>query len=306
MAGTGIATTAADPVNGDCLTTPVLSQGIFEVWPALNTVAPVVFDSPHSGTDYPDSFDFVCPFDVLRRAEDTHVHALFADAPTLGAPLLRALFPRSFLDVNRAVDDLDPDLLAGPWPEPLNPSIKSRYGMGLIRRLCQTDMPVYGRRLTVQEVEGRIARYYHPYHQRLQGLADAAHRRFGTVVHINCHSMPAFGTGLSVDTGRPRADIVLGDRDGTTCHPDLTRLCRAVMEAKGYSVAINDPFKGVELVRRHGHPSVGRHSLQVEINRRLYMNESTMERLSRFDRVREDVRALCVEIVGFGRALAAV
>ena len=96
---------------------------------------------------------------------------------------------------------------------------------------------------------------------------DAAHEHFGGVWHINCHSMPAVGDALADDPGRERADFVLGDRDGTTCEPALTQRVAETVRAMGYSVAINDPYKGVEIVRRHGRPDEHRHSLQIEIKR---------------------------------------
>jgi N-formylglutamate amidohydrolase len=239
-------------------------------------LAPVVLDSPHSGNLYPADFDFICALDGLRRAEDAHVEDLFGEAPQLGAALLAALFPRSYIDVNRAIDDIDGQLLAAPWPGPVRESERARVGMGLVRRVCRPGVPIYDRRLRVAEIRHRIDAYYRPYHAALSDMLSAAYRQFGAVWHLNCHSMPSTAASLASRLGWQRSDIVLGDRDGTTCAPEFLAVVREAFESLGYTVATNDPYKGVELVRRHGRPEQGLHSLQIEINRRLYMDEETL------------------------------
>lgn len=256
---------------------------------------PVVFDSPHSGTRYPAHFNFTCPLALLRQTEDTYVDELFADVTDHGATLLCALFPRSFVDVNRAPDDIDPDLLDGPWPGPLSPTEKSAMGMGLVRSLCRPGLPMYDGKLSVADVMDRIERYWRPYHEQLAQRLDTLHARFGTVWHINCHSMPS----LSVTTADGRgggADFVLGDRDGTSCDPGLTRFVADFLGAMDYRVRINDPYKGVELVRRYAQPSRGRHSLQIEVDRRLYMDEETLEKHPGFDRLSRDLGRLAAAL----------
>jgi len=253
---------------------------------------PVLFDSPHSGTRYPPEFRFACPFGLLRQAEDTFVDELFAAAPASGATLLMALFPRSFIDANRADDDIDPLLLDAPWPGPADPSDKSALGMGLVRRLARQGVPIYDRRLAPAEIADRIERYHRPYHAQMADILDALHGRFGVVWHVNCHSMPSTGAaGPGTDPGA-RPDFVLGDRDGTTCEPGFTRLVARALESQGYRVALNHPYKGVELVRRYSNPARGRHSLQLEINRRLYLNEETLEKHSGFEQLRRALTRL--------------
>ncbi len=265
--------------------------------------APVVFDSPHSGRAYPADFDHACPMDELRQAEDSFVDQLFASAPDAGAWLLLAHFPRSYLDVNRAPDDIDPKLLSTPWPLPIVPSEKARLGIGLVRRLCRPGMPMYQRLLTPDEIRHRLDRYYWPYHQQLESLLDDAHGRFGMVWHINCHSMPSL-SGITGGRGWHRADFVLGDRDGTTCRRDFTRFVAETLIGYGYSVAINDPYKGVELIRRHGRPGYGRNALQIEVNRKLYINERTLERTAGFEPLAADIGRLCQAITDYARAQA--
>ena len=159
---------------------------------------------------------------------------------------------------------------------PLAVSRKTQQGIGLLWRVARGGAPMYRRKLTVGEVQGRIDRWYQPYHAALGAEVDRLHGRFGVVWHINCHSMPAIGDANADDPGRARADFVLGDREGTTCAGDFTAFVADTCRAMGYSVAINDPYKGVEIVRKHGRPAEGRHSLQIELNRRLYMDEQTL------------------------------
>jgi len=267
---------------------------------------PLVFDSPHSGTDYPGDFDHTCPRHVIRTAEDTYVDELYAAAPAHGATLIGALFPRSYIDTNRHLADIDQALLEEPWPHPLNPGVKTKMGMGLIRRLAVPKLPVYSRKLGVAEVQARIDKYYHAYHSELAGAADRLHARFGGVWHVNCHSMKSVSNGMAAEgPGVPRADFVLGDRDGTTCASELTKFVETFLVQRGYDVRINDPYKGVELVRRHGRPSENRHSLQIEVNRRLYMDEKSFERNANFPRLKADLDALVAALAGFARERAA-
>jgi N-formylglutamate amidohydrolase len=253
---------------------------------------PLVLDSPHSGTAYPDDFDHLPPRDVVRQAEDTHVEALYAAAPSIGATLIEALFPRAYIDPNRHRSDIDPELLADPWTEPITPSRKSELGIGLVWRLAHGGVPMYARKLSAAEVRRRITDFYEPYHACVSAALNRRHAAFGAVWHINCHSMPAVGDVMSEDPGRARADFVLGDRDGSACAPEFTTFVAKTLTGLGYDVAINDPYKGVELVRMHGRPAERRHSLQIEINRRLYMDESTLARHSGFATLQSNLQRL--------------
>lgn len=261
---------------------------------------PVLFDSPHSGNHYPRDFAFTSPMSVMRQAEDTHVDELFAQAPEHGATLLCALFPRTYIDANRAADDIDPALLDGPWPEPLAPTEKSAVGIGLIRTMVRPGMPLYDGRLTVAEVAERIDRYYRPYHFQIAAVLDGLAEQFGATWHVNCHSMPStLGPGSARAV---RADFVIGDRDGTTSEPGFVTLVADVLRGLGYRVAVNNPYKGVELVARYGRPALGRHSIQLEINRGLYMNEETLERTDGFARLQRDLGALIRRICAHAEA----
>ena len=265
---------------------------------------PLVLDSPHSGTSYPADFDHLPSRAIVRRAEDTHVETLFGCAPDAGATLVEALFPRAYIDPNRHLSDMDPAVLEEPWPGPIALSRKTELGIGLVWRLAQGGVPMYARPLSVADVERRIALYYEPYHAAVAAALDERHRHFGAVWHLNCHSMPAVGDVMSDDPGRERAEFVLGDRDGTTCEPEFTAFVDATLSAMGYEVAVNDPYKGVELVRKHGRPAERRHSLQIEINRRLYMDEVSRARTAGFGALQADIVRLVEALADYVRARA--
>ena len=263
------------------------------------TEMPLVFDSPHSGSSYPEDFQFCCTLDVLRMAEDTYVDELYGAAPALGATLIGAVFPRSYLDPNRAVDDLDCALMDGTWPSPLAPSHKTRSGLGLVRRVARPGIPIYDRKLTAAEVMARVDRCHTPYHHVLAEACDRVHRKFGTVWHVNCHSMPSQRSGKK---GGRCADFVLGDRDGTTCAPEFTDFVAGVLRGRGYTVRINEVYKGVEIVKRQGRPAMHRHSLQIEVDRALYMDQKTLEKSPGFDQVRADITELIAALQRFASA----
>jgi N-formylglutamate deformylase len=266
------------------------------------TPLPLVLDSPHSGTDYPADFDHLPPRMLVRQAEDTFVGELYAIGPEIGATLVEALFPRAYIDPNRNLADIDQALLSEPWPGPVTRSRKTELGIGLVWRLAQGGVPMYSRALSIAEVERRIRQCYEPYHAAVAAAIDERHRQFGAVWHINCHSMPAVGDVMSDDPGRARADFVLGDRDGTTCEADLTAFVAQTLEQMGYKVAINDPYKGVELVRRHGRPSERRHSLQIEINRRLYLDEATLAKTAGYSKLQTNLQRLLDALSSYVRA----
>jgi N-formylglutamate deformylase len=269
------------------------------------TPVPLVFDSPHSGVVYPPDFKFTAPDELVRTAEDTHVDALFAAAPAHGATLLVAHFPRSYIDTNRHAHDLDPELIDGTWPGKIAPGEKTKLGIGLVRRLAQPGIPMYDRKLSVAAIRHRIETYYLPYHDALAQIIDGVHGRFGAVWHINCHSMASRGSDITPDGAVERAEFVLGDRDGTTCDPAFTAAVAKFLDGQGYDVKINDPYKGAEIVRRYADPSARRHSLQIEINRRLYMNEQTRERSPGFAKLQADLTDLIRFLADYARSAAA-
>jgi N-formylglutamate deformylase len=272
--------------------------GVFIRRDPVGEGTPVVFDSPHSGRDYPEDFGHAAPLAVLRLAEDAFVDELLADAPDHGVGLLSALFPRSYIDPNRHEADIDETLLAEPWPHGAEPSGRSERGLGLLRRLISPKIPVYDRHLAVGEVENRIANFYRPYHAELKAMLDAAHERFGAVWHVDWHSMKAMGRGRNATE---RTDFVLGDLEGGSCAKEFTALVGESLTAMGYSVRLNDPFKGAELVARYSDPRRERHSLQIEINRKLYLDEASVSKTSGFERLKADLGRLTRTVADYAR-----
>ncbi|MEO5607923.1 MAG: N-formylglutamate amidohydrolase [Polaromonas sp.] len=257
----------------------------------------LVLDSPHSGVVYPPDFLYTCDMATLRRAEDTHVEKLYDFAPALGVHWVEAHFPRSYLDANRNTNEIDVSLFDSPWPGPVetDPQIlsKVRLGKGLIWRTTDDGVPIYARRLSVEEVQLRIAHCWQPYHAAVGQAIDAAHARHGYSILINCHSMPAIASSHATDfPGEAHADFVVGDRDGSTASAALSERVCAHLRSLGYDVAYNHPYKGVELVGRYGDPAAGRHSIQLEINRKLYMNETTLALTPGFDTLKLHLRSL--------------
>ena len=259
--------------------------------------APLVLDSPHSGVNYPEDFRPACALAVLRRTEDTHVEKLYDFAPGLRVAWIEALFPRSYLDANRNVTELDVSLLDDAWDEPLatDPAVlsKVRLGKGLIWRCTDEGVDIYDRKLNAAEVRRRIERCWRPYHAAVaQAIADA-HARHGYSIHLNCHSMPAVAASHATEfPGLVHADFVIGDRDGSSASPALSSLVCEVLRGFGYDVSSNHPYKGVELVRRYGDPVAHRHSIQVEVNRKLYMDERTLQTHAGFAVLRGHLREL--------------
>ncbi len=262
---------------------------------------PLVIDSPHNGTDWPADFDHQVTLTELMTSVDAYVDELFAHTPAVGGTLLAALFPRAYVDANRAEDDLDAKLLDGDWPHPLNPTRKTGFGMGVIRRLILKGRPLYSQPLPVEQVLHRLQTYHRPYHSALAAAIDRAHARHGVVFHINAHSMKPVGNPMNDDHGQARPDVVLSDREGETCCPAFIGRTAEVLSDLGYRVAINDPYKGAEIVQRHSDPATGRHSLQIEINRALYLDPETFERSEGFDRLKANMDTLVVELADWIR-----
>ena len=259
---------------------------------------PLVCDSPHSGTMYPHDFGHAITHAQLRAGEDTHVDQLWSAAPAVGASLLMAQFPRTYIDPNRTLNDIDELLLDDVWPEPLQPTEKSRLGFGLIWRNLNATTPIYRRQLSIAEVRNRIDQYYLPYHAALTNAIEEKVRHFGGVWHLNLHSMPsnAYERLQIINPPHPLADFVLGDRDGTTCEPEFMDLIEKNLRSMGYSVARNDPYKGMQLIANIGKPKENRHSLQIEIKRPIYMDEITREPSNNFKVVQKDISTLLEKI----------
>ena len=271
-------------------------EGVLEVRAPEGEAVPLVIDSPHSGDVCPAGFDPRLA-ERWRMSADAFVDELFASAPRHGATLLRAMFPRAFIDVNRSPLDLDEAMLEERWPEPLAPSDKARRGIGLIASRDATG-PMYERKLLVGEVRHRLDTCYWPYHRMLQRILDTAHRDAGVVYHLDCHSMKPPVSGR---TSSRSLDFCLGDRDGSSAAREFTRFVAETIRDLGYHVEVNDPYKGVELVRRYSDPARGRHSVQIEVNRALYMDPRRVVRHEGFARLRADMDRLIRRVAAYAR-----
>jgi N-formylglutamate deformylase len=261
----------------------------FEVLAPSALSGPVVCNSPHSGNFYPAAFIAQSRLDLLtlRKSEDAFVDELFSDSVAYGVPLMRAHFPRAFLDVNREPYELDPRMFDGRLPAFANTrSLRVAGGLGTIARIVGDAREIYDRRLPVDEALARIELYYKPYHRALRELIVNAQRRYGLAVLIDCHSMPSNANGRDE---RPRADIVLGDRYGTSCAPLVTDVIEEALRDLGYSVLRNKPYAGGFITEHYGDPASSLHAVQVEVNRALYMDEREYRKTERFERLRADL-----------------
>ena len=269
----------------------------FEVLAPETIAVPLVFNSPHSGAYYPQTFLAGSRLDplTLRKSEDCFVDALFDFALDYGAPLLRAHFPRAYLDVNREPYELDPRMFDGRLPAFVNSrSMRVAGGLGTIARIVGDQHEIYRGKLTVDEAFARIESLYKPYHRTLRSLLQAQHRRFGFALLIDCHSMPS--SGLHRDDAQ-RADIVLGDRFGTSSAPVFVEALDDALRDRGYRVSRNRPYAGGFITEHYGSPVNAIHAIQIEINRGLYMDERTIAPSDGFPRLRQDLAAIFAEVI---------
>ncbi len=256
----------------------VCEEDLFEVLEPETQRIPFVFNSPHSGRAYPPAFLSQSRLDAMsiRRSEDHYVDELFQFVTDLGAPLLVAHFPRAFLDVNREPYELDPRMFDGPLPPHANiSSLRVAGGLGTVPRLVAENMEIYARRFPVEEALTRIEEIYKPYHACLRRLIARTHVQFGLSVLIDCHSMPG---NIRVAGSSQRPDFIIGDRYGTSASAELSRTAVGLLEDLGFSVARNKPYAGGFITEHYGRPARGLHALQVEINRGLYVDETTLRK----------------------------
>jgi N-formylglutamate amidohydrolase len=278
--------------------------------PAFETIrprrlaAPLVFNSAHSGRVYPERFLAMTRLDHLsiRQSEDAYVEELFARAPHLGCPLLEAHFPRAYLDVNREPWELDPAMFAEPLSDRFNTtSPRVAAGLGTLARVVAENKPIYREPLTLEDARMRIEGIYQPYHAALQNLIAEAHANFGVAILVDCHSMPRVSRGGD----RSAPDVVIGDRYGTACAPEIMDVVETVFSAAGLRVVRNRPYAGGFCTRCYGRPQHGLHAVQIEISRHLYMNEATLAKTGNFEGVRQMAERLIFALLGLDIAALA-
>lgn len=275
----------------------------FALTPADGLRRPFIVCSPHSGRNYPA--DLLARSRLgrtaLRRSEDGFVDELFADAPALGAPLLAALFPRAYVDVNRETWELDPTMFEGTLPKYVNArSPRVAAGLGSVARVVANGEPIYRDKLRFEDARARLEACWFPYHRALRALMDETQAQFGLCAVIDAHSMPS-----SAPESGGLADVVLGDRHGASCAPDIVNAAENAFRGAGWRTARNTPYAGGFVTAEYGRPGAGAHVLQIEINRSRYMHENTMEKRPGFDAVRTDIRAV-LDAVGAAADMLAI
>lgn len=264
----------------------------------------VVFASPHSGRHYPAAFLRRAILDEhqIRSSEDAYVDTLFAAAPDYGAPLLTARLPRAFLDLNRGPDELDPALVEGVRRSAHNPRVAS--GLGVIPRVVANGRAIYRGKMNLTEAHQRITGCWRPYHDQLQTLLDQSLNRFHEAILIDCHSMPHEALENVGPPGAPRPHIVLGDRFGASASQDVMAQIEAAFSAAGFRVARNMPFAGAYITQHYGRPGRKQHAVQIEIDRKLYMDEATLTCHGGFDELKEQLQSAIAGIAAIGRPYA--
>ena len=277
-----------------------MTESAYQLSEPQQILTPVVFASPHSGRNYDPGFldRSVLSAEMIRSSEDAFVDQLFAPATEFGAPLLTAVQPRAYVDLNRSSEELDPALIEGVRRQGHNPRVAS--GLGVIPRVVANGRSIYRGKLGLDEARQRIDGIWHPYHRALKSLLADAHVRFGQAILLDCHSMPREALENTHFTRGKRPEIVLGDRFGASASPDVIELIEAAFSSAGLSVVRNAPFAGAYVTQAYGRPSRRQHAVQIEIDRSVYMDETRIEPNADFEAFRTVLRGVIAELVSIG------
>ena len=278
-----------------------MTSDVYRILRPLRQNTAVIFASPHSGRDYDPAFIAQTTLDAhsIRSSEDAYIDQLFGAAPLYGAPLLSAIVPRAYIDLNRAPDELDPSLIEGIARAPHNPRVSS--GLGVIPRVVAGGRAIYQGKLPMAEAQARITRYWHPYHRALRDLIEATHAEFGEAILIDCHSMPREAIDSHARAGPFRPDVVLGDRFGAAAGREVMDRVESAFASAGLRVARNAPFAGAFIAQSYGRPAGRRHVVQVEIDRSLYLDEARIELLPGYPQFRALLSGVIAEVASIGR-----
>jgi N-formylglutamate amidohydrolase len=266
--------------------------GLFLRYEPTAKPVPLLVDVSRSGREYPKEYRSPLPFTTVHDNVSMYVEDLWSGAPAAGGTLLFCSFPNTWVDVNRSELDMDPAIVDGEWPVPLQPSARTLEGLGLIKTKARYGEPFQERKLTVVEIQKRLNRYYRPYHTELKRIAENLHARFGRLLQISCHCMSAVGAPTHPDAGKPRADFCVSDLKGKTARPEALALVVDTLKSYGYSVSVNAPYIGNELIRRIADPARGIDSIQVEINKKLFMDTKTFGATAGLSKVTADLDRL--------------
>lgn len=269
-----------------------VEPGLFLRYEPTGQPRPLLVDVSRSGREYPKEYRSPLPFTTVHDNVSMYVEDLWAGAPAAGATLLYCSFPNTWIDVNRSELDMDPAIVDGEWPVKLEPTARTLEGLGLIKTKARYGEPFQERKLTVAEIQERFDRYYRPYHAELKRIADDLHGRFGVLRQISCHCMSAVGAPTHPDAGKSRADFCVSDLKGRTASKGAMELVVETLRSYSYSVSVNDPYIGNELIRLIGDPARGIDSIQVEINKKLFMDTKTFRATDGLKKVRADLDRL--------------
>jgi N-formylglutamate deformylase len=251
---------------------------------------PVIVDVSRSGRFYPIDFRSPVPFSALHDNVSMYVDEIWKSAPEHGATMVQALFPNTYIDANRHELDIDPGLIDGDWPVPLQ--FVSKSGLGLLKTVSRYGEPLQERKLTVAEVEHRLDRYYRPYHRELASVMDRMLTAHGFYYNLSCHCMSAVGAPTHADAGQERMDFCLGNLRGTSSTTDFIEFVAETIRAQGFTCSVNTPYSGGELNRRYGNTGGSRESIMVEINKRTFMDVKSFRKNEGFDAIQGVARAV--------------
>jgi N-formylglutamate deformylase len=277
-------------------------SGVYLRYEPVGTEVPVLVDVSRSGREYPHDFRSPIPFSVLHDNVSMYVEELCGAAPELGATMLYACFPNTYIDTNRSPADIDQRLIDGEWPGPIEQSDFTERGLGLIKRLSRYGEDMQEGKLTVAEIQERLDYYHEPYHQELSRILSQMRSTSSRAYQISCHCMSAVGAPTHADPGQARADFNLGDVHGTTCTPEFLQFIINILEGRGHSVSVNFPYYGGYLTRRHSDPLNGFESIFLEINKRMFIDTKTFKRTEGFSAVKGTIDYLIKEICSYAAA----
>ena len=282
--------------------TIALEPGVFLRHSPASSGAPVLVDVSRSGREYPPDFRSPLPFTEVHDNVSMYVEELCGRAPELGATLLYACFPNTYIDTNRNAGDIDESLIDGKWPGPIVQSDFTQRGLGLLKRLSRYGTQMQERKLTVAEVQERLGKYHEPYHQELSRILKGFRKDFGAAWQLSFHCMSAIGAPTHADPGKERADFCIGDVHGTTCTPEALALVVDTLKGLGHTVSVNHPYYGGELTRRHSDPTNGINSLFIEINKRMFIDTKTFKKTEGFEGTKASIESLLAKVVEHARS----
>jgi N-formylglutamate amidohydrolase len=281
-----------------------IKPGVFLRYDPLAAPAPLLVDVSRSGREYPHDFRSPLPFTEVHDNVSMYVEDLCAAAPGLGATLLYACFPNTYIDTNRSAMDIDESMIEGKWPGPITQSDFTERGLGLLKRLSRYGTQMQERKLTVAEVQARLADYHEPYHQELTRVLAQLKQRFGATWQLSFHCMSAIGAPTHADPGKERSDFCIGDVKGATCKPEFLQFIADTLKGLGHTVSVNFPYYGGYLTKRHSDPANGMQSVFIEINKRLFIDTKTFRKTAGFGPTKSSVEALIAKTVDYARATA--